>query len=269
MRTIALYRPGKGFPSVSVTGERCELMCAHCQGRFLKGMLPATDPDSLVELALSVRSRGGSGMLISGGCDRQGKVPLGPFLPAIRKIREITPLLINIHPGLVSKEEAKDIAAVSDRISFDLVLDEGAVRERMRLDRSPDDYLGSLRLLCQAAPGRVAPHVLLGIGREENETRAVSLACQEDISCLVLLSLIGEKVPDWEGRLLRAVEIGARAGRDVLLGCMRPRGHPEVEMAALEAGASGMAWPSAETVKRIKEKGWAVTEKEHCCALHR
>jgi uncharacterized radical SAM superfamily protein len=269
MRTITLYRPGKGFPSVSVTGERCEMMCAHCQGRFLKGMVPAMDPDTLVELALNVHSSGGSGLLISGGCSRQGKVPLGPFLPTIRRIREITPLLINIHPGLVSKEEATDIAAASDGISFDLVLDERAIRERMHLDRTPDDYLGSLRFLCQAAPGRVAPHVLLGIGREENDTQAVRRACQEDISCLVLLSLIGEKVPDWEGRLLRAVEIGAHAGRDVLLGCMRPRGRPDLEMSALESGASGIAWPSAETVKRINEKGWAVAKKGYCCGLHR
>ena len=43
----------------------------------------------------------------------------------------------------------------------------------------------------------------------------------------------------------------------------------DLEMSALESGASGIAWPSAETVKRINEKGWAVAKKGYCCGLHR
>ncbi len=269
MRDIALYRPGKDFPSLSVTGGRCELMCRHCQGRYLKGMLPVLDPPALERTANDVLTRGGSGVLISGGCDAQGKVPLQAFLPALRRARREKGLLVNIHPGLVSPEEASDIAASADRISFDLVLDEDAIRSRMNLDRTSEDYMDSFRALCQAAPGRVAPHVLLGIGQEENEMEAVRQACREKIPCLILLSLLNEKVADWDGRLVRAVEEGAGRGRPVVLGCMRPRGRADVEMAALYAGAEGIANPSSALVPLVRKEGWKVQEHRLCCALHR
>jgi len=268
MRTVALYCPGRHFPSLSVTGHRCDLMCGHCLGRYLKGMLPVTDSSALENAAREVLAAGGHGVLVSGGCDVMGKVPLQAFLPALRRVREESGLRINIHPGLVSREEAADIAASADRISFDLVLDENAIRTRMNLDRVPEDYVDALRALCRAAPGRVAPHVLLGLGREENELEAVRQACQEDISCLILLSLVGERVEDWDGRLIRAVKEGAGRGRPVVLGCMRPRGRPDVEMAALRTGAEGIASPSSAIIPLIEEEGWAVRKHRLCCAFH-
>jgi len=268
MRTIALYRPGLDFPSVSVTGDSCELMCDHCQGRFLRGMVPATTPSSLRELASELRSRGALGLLLSGGCDPRGRVPLAPFLEEIRRIREEQGLMVNIHPGLVSEEEANDMAISADRISFDLVMDQDTIRERMHLDRSPEDYLQAFHHLCHAAPGRVVPHILLGAGREDAELRAVREACIEETPCVVLLSLLGTKVEDWEGRLLRAVREGVERDKAIILGCMRPRGRTDVEMAALEAGASGIACPGAGTLKGIKERGWSVTEHKMCCAFH-
>ena len=270
MRTIALYRPGTAFPSVSVTGGRCELLCEHCRGKYLQGMVPVLRPDDLTALAERLQSEGGTGLLLSGGCDRQGRVPLAPFLSAVREIKASTSLKVNLHPGLVSEGEAQAISASgADRISFDLVMDQEVMRDRMHLDRSPEDNLGSFLSLCRAAPGRVAPHILLGAGREEMELEAVRTACREDVPCLILLSLLGERVDDWEGRLLRAVEEGVRGGGKVLLGCMRPRGRPEVEMAALEAGAEGIAAPSAGTVKEMEERGWTAVERRICCALHR
>lgn len=265
-----MYRPGKAFPSFSVTGAQCQLLCEHCQGRFLKGMAPVSGPEGLLALADDVRSRGGAGFLLSGGCDAQGKVPLLPYVEAVREIKSTTQLMVNLHPGLVSEDEADMLASsLADRISFDLVLDEDVVRNRMHLERSPDDYLRSFRALCHALPGRVAPHVLLGTGREEKELESIREACQEDVPCVILLSLVGEKVDDWEGRLLRAVREARLHGRTALIGCMRPRGNPGLEIKALEAGAEGIASPSAETLKRIREKGWMVEDRRYCCALHR
>ena len=270
MRTVAVYRPGRAFPSISVTGDRCELLCEHCRGKYLKGMTPTVSPDELISLAHRIHSEGGTGLLLSGGCDRRGRVPLLPFLPAVREIKNRTALLVNLHPGMVDEEEAQAIAASgADRISFDLVLDEDVLLERMHLDRGPEDNLASFRHLVRAAPGRVTPHVLLGAGREERELEAVREACGENVPCIILLSLLGEKVPDWEGRLLRAVQEGVRGRRPMLLGCMRPRGRPEVEVAAIEAGAMGIANPSPQAVELFRGKGWTVQERRTCCALHR
>jgi len=245
-------------------------MCEHCQGRFLEGMLPARTPEELRSLAQVLCAQGASGFLLSGGCDRSGKVPLSRFLPTVQGIKRSTPLLINLHPGLVSRDEADQIASCgADRVSFDLTLDEEVLHRRMHLERTSEEVLSSFKHLCDAAPGKVAPHILLGVGREERELDAVSMAGKEAVACTVLLSLLGKTVEDWEGRLIRAVEVGTEKGRPVLIGCMRPRGRPGVEVAALEAGAVGIACPSARTVAAIKEKGWEVEWRQVCCALHR
>lgn len=268
MHRIALYRPGRDFPSVSVTGTRCELMCQHCQGKYLEGMAPVNGPEALLSFAKGLEERGASGFLLSGGCDRHGRVPLTPFLPVVTEIKRTTALQVNVHPGLVSDEEVELLASSgADRISFDLTLDQDVLRRRMHLDRTPQDNLDSFRALCRAAPGRVAPHVLLGAGEEENEIEAIRTAGSEDVPCVILLSLIGEKVKDWDGRLLRAVGAGTGTGRAILLGCMRPRGHADVEIAALKAGAAGIACPAAATAEWALENGgqW----RRGCCALHR
>ncbi len=270
MRTIAVYRPGKAFPSISVTGEKCQLLCEHCQGRFLKGMAPVSGPDDLLAFAEGLISQGGTGFLLSGGCDARGKVPLLPFVETVREIRRTSGLLVNLHPGLVSEEEATALStSLADRVSFDLVLDQDVIRNRMHLDLTPDDHLRSFHALCRAFPGRVAPHILLGTGREDRELEAVKEACREDIPCVILLSLVGERVHDREGRLLRAVREVRDNQRRALLGCMRPRGDPDLEMKVLEEGAEGIASPSAETMKNMKERGWQVEERRYCCALHR
>ncbi|TFG56065.1 MAG: radical SAM protein [Methanomassiliicoccus sp.] len=270
MRTIAFYRPGRTFPAISVTGRECALMCDHCQGRYLQGMLPARSPEALLDIADRMKNQGAEGFLLSGGCDKDGKVPLWPFLTAVRHIKSTTNLKINLHPGLPCRAEAEEIARTgADRISFDLVLDRNVIRDVMHLDRTPEDVINSFRSLCRAAPGKVAPHVLLGPGDPKAELKAIQTAGEEDVPCLILLSLLGEKVENWEGRLLRAVDVAVGTGRPVVLGCMRPRGRPDVEMAALEAGASGMACPSSTIVNKVEERGWKGVWHRGCCALHR
>ena len=72
-QAIRFYRPGKGFPTFSVTGSRCSLCCDHCAGRYLKGMNAVASPDELLVEAEKLKRRGGKGFLLSGGCDEDGK----------------------------------------------------------------------------------------------------------------------------------------------------------------------------------------------------
>ena len=255
---------------MSVTGKECQLQCDHCRGRYLKGMMPLRDPQDLLRRASELSAAGASGLLLSGGCDPRGRVPLRTFLPAVREIKRTTSLAVNLHPGLVSDQEAVEMASSgADRISFDLTLDPVALRERMHLPTGPEEGRGAFRRLCQAAPGRVVPHVLLGLGEERYELEAIHLAKEEGAPCVVLLSLLGGPVPDWQGRLLRAVQVGVGAGVPVLLGCMRPRGLPGLEMRALEAGAAGVACPSPGLPREIEGRGWQAEWRRECCALHR
>ncbi|MHA2086550.1 MAG: hypothetical protein ACXABD_22645, partial [Candidatus Thorarchaeota archaeon] len=63
----------------SVTGMACSLMCDHCEGRLLKGMEPALDPETLLQKCTEAKEKGGEGVLISGGSDARGHVPLARF----------------------------------------------------------------------------------------------------------------------------------------------------------------------------------------------
>lgn len=71
------------FLNVSITGASCALQCDHCQGTMLKGMIPAPTPEKLKELGTALRKKGVTGLLITGGCNPKGQVPLKPFLTAI------------------------------------------------------------------------------------------------------------------------------------------------------------------------------------------
>jgi hypothetical protein len=64
------------FAAISVTGSHCDLQCAHCQGRLLESMIPAQDPETFLKIADQLRLESGHGILVSGGADRDGEVPL-------------------------------------------------------------------------------------------------------------------------------------------------------------------------------------------------
>src|SRR5512138_3521678 len=67
------------FPTVSVTGNSCALNCKHCGGKVLKTMHPAVSPKELLELGRKLVVEGAKGVLVSGGCQPDGSVPLEAF----------------------------------------------------------------------------------------------------------------------------------------------------------------------------------------------
>jgi len=70
-RKIVSMTPNPAFPSVSITGTRCSLHCAHCNHHYLAHMVQTLKPDDLLRFALSHYSKGGLGFLISGGFTRE------------------------------------------------------------------------------------------------------------------------------------------------------------------------------------------------------
>src|SRR5512136_2134153 len=79
------------FAAISVTGRHCDLQCDHCQGKLLEPMIPARTPETFLATVDRLRSQGGLGLLLSGGADRNGEVPLERFIPAIRIVKEKDP----------------------------------------------------------------------------------------------------------------------------------------------------------------------------------
>ena len=275
---LFLYHPGKSFPAVSVTGDACSLQCDHCRAHYLKGMTPVGSAEHLFKLARELEADGAGGMLISGGCDKNGKIPLGPFLPALKRIKLETRLQLNLHTGLVGDDEASQIAATgADCISFDLVQDPEVIQERLHLASGPEAYAGTLTALFSSGVKRVVPHLLVGLsGREKKfELGAIEVASRHPIAGMVILALMPTRGTPMEGapppsddHLLAILKVAIDdLDVPVMLGCMRPRGTWELETKAIELGVRRIAMPSPRTEVWAKARGYRVTKRPSCCVF--
>jgi len=233
-----LYNPTKkSFPALSVTGRECSLDCKHCHKIYLRHMIPIT-PESLYTLCMNNNLKGA---LISGGCNPDGKVPLDNFLPTIKKIKEETDLLINVHTGLVDEREAKMLKrARIDCVSFDFVIDDKVIKDVYNLNKSPRDYIKTMKVLSKYLD--VAPHVGidLNFGKRGKEIEALKILSKFKIKKLVLLVLKptrGTEMENVEVDLENVYNVFEKASEfeNVSLGCMRPR-NEEMEKKAFKLG---------------------------------
>ena len=279
-RTITIYRPGGSFPSFSATGSRCDLMCDHCRGHYLGSMRDVSAPGSLLSASLDLWKAGGSGFLLSGGSDPSGRVAYPPhILPELREVKERTGLVVNVHPGIVSAEEAHALKeAGSDLFSFDLVLDESVLKDVMHLDVSPEDVLLSFDAL-RSTGARVVPHILAGLGGPElsSEKEAVHAIKGSGLDMAVLIlhiptkgtPLWGSTPPEKEAVLeLSRLMVSELKGTSLSLGCMRSRGDADLEISILRYGFSGIVQPSRAALNWVEEQGFDIVHVDGCCAAY-
>jgi uncharacterized radical SAM superfamily protein len=245
----------------------------------LKQMIPVDGPPALLELARELSKEGANGFLLSGGCDREGKVPIGPYLDTIAEVKKETGLLINVHTGLLGRGEAEAIAKVSpDCCSVDIVQEEKAIRDILHLDVGRDAYRETLANLFSSGAKHVVPHICVGLSETpEGERAALRLVQDFEIESLVVLVFLSTKgtpvensPPVDDDRVVGFVEEAVdRLGCRVLLGCMRPRGNWELEAKCIESGLAGIAVSSRRTMNWAKDRGLDLEVREVCCALYR
>jgi uncharacterized radical SAM superfamily protein len=257
------------------------LGCDYCRGHYLEGMIPVDSAERLMELALGLEAEGAQGFLLSGGCDRDGKVPLNGFLGAVARIKMDTRLEVNLHTGLLdSLEEARAlVSSGADCLSVDIVQDPELITERMHLSRGPEDYGRTLKLLFSAGAARVVPHLCIGMSGASmvGELSALRLIAKFPVSSVVLLSFLPargtpmsfEAGPGPE-HVLEVTKVAIRTVHaPIIMGCMRPRGDWKLEVGLLSLGLRAMAMPSSRTVRWAEENGFEVEWREECCALQR
>ncbi len=163
-RTIDVFNPGNNFPSVSITGTKCDLSCAHCGGQYLKHMFAADTPTKLIKLCFELSKNKVKGVLISGGCNNAGAVMQDEYLDAISIIKQKTNLILNVHTGLVSKSQANALAKTCvDVVSFDVIGDKRTIHEVYGLDNTPEDFKNSLLSLKRAGIKKIVPHICAGL----------------------------------------------------------------------------------------------------------
>jgi uncharacterized radical SAM superfamily protein len=268
------------FISLSVTGLSCSLGCEHCNGRLLKGMVSTTTPEALFAQSLEVKERGGLGVLISGGSDSEGHVPLDRFISTIRRVKEELDLQVVVHTGLVTERTAGLLASAGiDSAMLDIIGDETVAKRVYHIDDGPAKMARSLDLLSsQGIP--IAPHLLVGInyGLLGGELEALAMISGFKPQAVVIIALsplrhtgmegIAPPSPELIGRILTVTRHGF-TDTPVLLGCARPIGQHKIEtdIFAVRSGVNGIAYISQEGVDYARRLGLSPVFKDVCCSL--
>ena len=251
---------------ISLTGGRCALRCAHCDGHYLRHMQPIW----------AARVEGATSALISGGCDPHGRVPVTAYLDRVRAIRPGRRL--NWHVGLIDEESMRAIAPYVDAISFDVVGDGQTIREVYGLDRTPEDYMEVYAMLRRHA--RVVPHVTIGLrggqlGHERPAMDMLAAAGLDALAFLVLVPTPGTRYascapPPAEDVALLLAEARQRfPGLPIHLGCMRPRGEyrARLDPLAVRAGVNVVVSPARTGRAMAQSLGLQIVETRECCVF--
>jgi lipoyl synthase len=269
--SIRFERPTATLP-VSLTGTDCALQCAHCGGHYLEHMRPIWDVGSEAQVA-PMRS-----LLISGGCDLRGRVPVTRHLEEVARLRAGRRL--NWHVGLVDEETLRTIAPLVDVISFDIVGDAETAREVYGLDLTLDDYLRTFDLLCRYAP--VVPHLTIGLrgGQLSGERTALEAlrARAPHLAALILIVLIPTPGTAYADRMPPALPevtdllLEARVmlpDTRLELGCMRPHGtyRQALDELAVRAGLNTIVNPTVAAERAASALGLEIQWGDECCAL--
>jgi len=269
------------FAAISVTGTRCDLRCDHCDGKLLESMIPAEDPQTFHRISSQLVSRGSLGLLISGGADRHGEVPLRKFIPVIRNIKEKHPQFkVIAHTGLIRKEVAKELKeARVDQILIDVIGDDETIQKVYHLNKRVEDYEETLWMLKEMGH-HLAPHLIIGhhFGEIRGEWRALEIITRVGVETIVLVILkpIGlngrgqMRIPrPEETSKISAIARILNPSIPIRMGCIRPA-HPskaEMEKGFILSGVNTIAYPLQGTIDYAKEIGLKTEFVEMCCSL--
>jgi uncharacterized radical SAM superfamily protein len=269
------------FAAISVTGGHCDLRCAHCKGKLLESMIPAVNAETFSRSVDHLRLKGAHGILVSGGADRNGEVPLEEFIPPIKTLKQNDPQFrVIVHTGLIRKETAEKLKeAAVDQILIDVIGDEDTIREVYHLDKSVEDYEEALWMLKEMGH-RLAPHIIIGhhFGEIRGEWRALEMVTRVAVETIVLVVLKnlqpdGEnlfKVPDPEEiSKISAIARILNPGIPIRMGCIRPADPRKaaMEKGAIDSGINTIAYPLQGTIDYAKEIGLDSKFIEMCCSL--
>jgi len=266
------------FAAVSLTGADCACRCAHCEGHILKSMKDVSDTGKFISFIDKAVVAGLGGLLISGGADSSGSVPILPRIDEIAYAKR-KGLRIVVHTGLIDPQTARALkSAGADRVSFDVIGSAKTIRDVYGIDKTPDDYYDSM-INCLEVNLPMTPHIVVGLdfGKIEGEFEAVDMIRRVGARNLVFVVFVpkrGTRMENAPAPLLTEVigvfEYAARTLRNarLALGCARPASYSvELEKAALDLGFDAIAYPHERTIKRVREEGLEAVFMEECCCL--
>ncbi|TET30674.1 MAG: radical SAM protein [Candidatus Heimdallarchaeota archaeon] len=266
------------FVNISITGNDCELNCEHCQRKLLTSMIPAMNSEELIHLGDKLLLKGCKGVLISGGSNEKGSVPLLNHFEGIRYLKE-RGLKVIVHTGLVSVETAKMLKnAEVDQVLLDIIGSRETIRDVYHLDQEPEVFEKTLRILKDQGLS-IAPHIVIGLhfGKilgEYEALRIISEIKPEVIVLVVLSPLEGTAMTNFETpapeEIARICAIARIINKNtkITFGCAKP---PKIkgitEKLIIRAGVNTISFPMDETIDFAKSLSLEVVFKELCCSL--
>ncbi|MDQ7037746.1 MAG: radical SAM protein [Aquificota bacterium] len=269
------------FVDISITGKKCELMCDHCASKILWHMIPAETPEELWRVCEDLKARGVTGILISGGSNKDGVVELHPYLRTMKRIKEELGMIVTCHVGLVDRSLAEGLKEAGvDAVLLDIIGDDETIASVYKLPhKTVKDYYRSLTNLKEAGL-KIVPHVIIGLhyGKIKGEFRALEMIADHEPDALVLVVVMpyygkasfqllpppspeeGAEVVLHARRVMPAVP--------VMIGCARPAGPERVkfDLYSLMAGVNGIAFPAEGVVTYSKEIGLEPVVSPSCCS---
>jgi uncharacterized radical SAM superfamily protein len=225
-------------------------------------------------------------ILLSGGADRDGRLPLIEQLPFIEWVRQ-RGIRINAHVGLQSRDEMRVLAPLFDQVSRDYVWDDDTIHEVYHLERTGADYLDAARGWVEAFAGgssaeahalahrRVNLHLTIGLkgGVLAGEYAAIDSLVAFRPPSLVFLVLIPTEgtaygsVPVVPVEAVESVFSHARTAlpsTDLILGCMHPRAEQYGDQLVRLARQYGFRGIVGDTTSQGE------TERlEECCVFYK
>ncbi len=269
------------FVDISITGKKCELMCDHCASKILWHMIPAETPEELWKVCEDLKAKGVTGILISGGSNRDGVVELYPYLKTMKRIKEDLGMIVTCHVGLVDRSLAEGLKEAGvDAVLLDIIGDDETIAKVYKLPhKTVRDYYISLTNLKEAGL-KIVPHVIIGLhyGKIKGEFRALDMIADHDPDALVLVvvmpyygkasfQLLPPPSPE-EGAEVVLYARKVMPGVPVMIGCARPAGPERVkfDIYSLLAGVNGIAFPAEGVVTYSREIGLEPVVSPSCCS---
>ncbi|MCP4576021.1 MAG: radical SAM protein [Deltaproteobacteria bacterium] len=285
-KQITFYIPGmffcngvKGkYPGISITGNQCSLSCDHCGGLILETMIPTETPEELLKKCIQLEKKGNYGVLLSGGCMKDGKLPWQKFIPAISEIKRKTDLFISIHAGLIDYRDAAALKTAGvDQALIDVVGNDETYQKVYHVPFGVVEIQKAMEAL-QKADLPTVPHVVCGLdyGRITGEKQALEMISQFPVDQVVIVSLMNltgtkmEKANPPDAHDVAHIIATARTlmpKTSISLGCARQRGNVLMETLAIDAGINRMALPSEEAISRAKFHGLEIRYQKTCCSV--
>jgi len=277
-KEITLYM--RAFPPVSLTGGNCQLACKHCNRKYLQHMIPAETPEKLFSTCKYIAGKGIKGVVLSGGSEPDGTIPLYMFADTIKKIKEKFNLKINAHTGPLDREQSEIVVEAGlDAALVDVIGSAETIKKVYGLDFTPSDIGNTIGYLRESGIPNISPHLIVGLDycKLKGEKNAIRILENSDVDNVVVVIIIPTKGTEFEGLNPPPVEEvgsiikelrGRMPSTNISLSCVRPGGsyRDELDRIAILSGVNKIAIPSKAAFRTAKELGLKIkVHKENWC----